>query len=300
MIEKERSFWKKAVLALILRPPVMVVLLLGCLYVWGARSSDEVTVDERFALSSSIRSPYRNALKGSYQYSFAFCGDPHMRRDGDGCFPDLDKEIRAKRMSFVIFGGDLTFLGREDEYRNLVEHVNALTVPSYPALGNHDLYDGGWSYYWRYLGPSSYSFHGGNAKFVVIDAASGEIGEKQMAWIRNELKGNRQPLLFVVSHLPVYGGSHGRYDFPQTTERTELVELFERYGVDYVLEGHYHGYVDITVNGVRYITSGSFSDGLLDSGERHFLLFRVYGTDVTVEKIPVKSDAPVQYLDGVL
>jgi len=298
MTEEKRSLLKRIIIALLIRPPIVLILLIAGFLLLGEGGSDEITVDERFGLSSSIESPYKNTLKGAYEYSFAFCADPHMREEGDGCFGDLDRAIRTNRINFVIFGGDLTYLGRESEYRNFVDHVNALTVPSYPALGNHDIYNGGWSYYWRYLGPSSYSFYGGNAKFVVIDSASNEIGDRQMEWIKKELKTNKQPLLFVVSHVPIYGGSHDNYDFPKSEERAKLIDLFEKYEVDYVLEGHYHSYVDITDNSVRYITSGSFSDGLLNSGERHFLLFRVYGPNVSIEKVGVSADIPVQYMDG--
>lgn len=297
MTAEKKSFLKKVLIALLIRPPIVLILLSLCLLMLRGRHSDESTVEQRFRLSSSIESPYKNTLKGAYEYSFAFCADPHLSADGDGCFADLDKTIRVRRINFVIFGGDLTYMGREPEYKNFVDHVNALTIPTYPALGNHDIYSGGWSYYWRYLGPSVYSFYGGNAKFVVIDSASEEIGEAQMQWIAKELRTNKQPLLFVISHVPIYGGSHGGYDFPKGKERTELIELFEKYEVDFVLEGHYHSYEDITVNGVRYITSGSFSDGLLNSGDRHFLLFRVYGPNVSVEKIPVGLDMPVQYMD---
>jgi 3',5'-cyclic AMP phosphodiesterase CpdA len=300
MTEDKNALWKKIMLALLIRPPIILILVILYLFLSGAANSREVGVDERFALSSSIESPYKNTLKNAYEYQFAFAADPHMRATGDGCFPDLDRAIRDQRISFVVFGGDVTYLGAEEEYANFIEHVNALTVPSYAALGNHDLYNSGWWYYWRHLGPSSYSFCGGNAKFVVIDSASGEIGEGQMEWIRKELRANTQPLLFVVSHMPIYGGAHDNYDFPRTEERTELIGLLEKYEVDYVLEGHYHSYVDITVNGVRYITSGSFSDGLLNAGDRHFLLFRVYGPNVSVEKVLVGADMPVQYMDEVL
>jgi len=298
MSKDDKTLLRKILIALLIRPPIILILLLLGLLLLGQVDSDETTVDKRFGLSSSIKSPYKNTLKGVYEYSFAFCADPHMREDGDGCFSDLDKAIRADRINFVIFGGDLTYLGQENEYGNFLDHVNALTVPSYMALGNHDLYNGGWSYYWRFFGPSVYSFYGGNAKFVVIDSAGNEIGEQQMEWIREKLKTNKQPLLFVISHMPIYGGEHDGYDFPKGEERTELIELFEKYGVDYVLEGHYHSYVDITVNGVRYITSGSFSDGLLNSGDRHFLLFRVYGPEVSIKKTLVGLDYPVQYMDG--
>jgi len=292
-----RSLSKKILIALLIRPPIILILVAGLL-IWGRTGTHETTVDERFALSTSVESPYKNALKGAYEFSFAFCADPHMVAKSDGCFPDLDKAIRDKKINFVMFGGDLTYLGKEAEYRNFINHANALTVPSYVSLGNHDLYNHGWTYYWRYLGPSVYSFYGGNAKFIVIDSASYKIGERQMEWIKQELRTNKQPLLFVISHVPIYGGAHNGDDFPKNEEREALIAMFEKYDVDYVLEGHYHGYVDIAVNGVRYITSGCFSDGLLNAGDRHFLLFRVYGPNVVFEKVPVATDIPVEYMDG--
>ena len=299
LAEKKRhiAILKKVIAILIITPIIPIFLFIG-MVVSGEANSSDITVDERFSLSMSMESPYKDTLKNVYQYSFAFCGDPHMQEEGDGGFPELDAAIRSDIISFVIFGGDLTFLGKADEYKNFMDHANSLTVPSYPALGNHDLYNGGWESYWKGLGPSVYSFCGGNARFVVIDSASGEIGEKQMEWIKAELKANKQPLLFVVSHMPIYGGSHGIYEFPKSEDRDRLIELFEKYEVDYVLEGHYHGYVDIDINGVRYITSGSFSDGLLDSGPRHFLVFRVYGPDVSVEMVLIERDLEIQYRDG--
>ena len=197
-----------------------------------------------------------------------------------------------------MFSGDLTYLGEEAEYSNFINHCDALTVPWYPALGNHDICNSGWAYYWKFLGPSAYSFCGGNAKFVVIDTASGRIGGDQMEWIAEQLQTNKQPLLFIISHMPIYGDSYGSYDFPETIEKQQLIALFEKYEVDFVLQGHYHGFADITHNSVRYITSGSFSDGLLDSGIRHFLLVNVYGPEVIIEQVPVGEDIPVEYMDG--
>ena len=98
--------------------------------------------------------------------------------------------------------------------------------------------------------------------------------------------------------MPLYGNSYGSYDFPETIEKQQLIALFEKYEVDFVLQGHYHGFADVTHNGVRYITSGSFSDGLLDSGIRHFTLVNVYGPKVTIEQVPVGEDIPVEYMDG--
>jgi len=298
LTEAKKTLLKQVFITWLIRFLIFIPVIPIALFLLGMGSPSKITVDERFSLSTSIESPYKNTQKNAYEYSFAFCADPHLRADSDGCFKDLDAEIRGKHIDFVIFGGDLTYFGQEAEYKNFVDHANALTVPTYMALGNHDLYNGGWSYYWRYFGPSAYSFYGGNAKFVIIDSASEEIGQGQMAWIARQLKTNRQPLLFVISHVPIYGGSHGSYDFPKGQERDELINLFEKYNVNFVLEGHYHSYVDITENGVRYITSGAFTDGLLNSGDRHFLLFHIYGPNVSIEKVLVGEDIPVEYMDG--
>ncbi len=287
---------KKIIMVLILVP---FLLLAGFIAVLtkGTIHTDPITVDQRFALSSSIKSPYADTLKGAFEYSFVFCGDPHMHTDGDGNFPQLDQFIRANRANFAVFGGDLTFLGEEAEYKNFVKHAKALTVPVYPAIGGHELYNNGWEYYWRYLGPSTYAFNGGNARFIVIDTASSDIGVKQMEWIHQELRTNTQPLLFVISHEPIFGGSHGTYDFPKTAEREQLIAMFEKYKVNYVLEGNYHGFVEVVSNGVHYITSGSFSEGLLDSGIRHFLFLRIFGPNVTVQQVPLTGTS-VAYNTG--
>ncbi len=297
-VEEKKSLWKRILISLLIRPPIILILIPLCFFLLRHGTTEESTVEERFGLSNSIKSPYKDAIKGTYIYSFAFCGDPHMYSKGDGCFDDLDRAIKLKQIRFVMFGGDLTYLGEEAEYSNFINHCDALTVPWYPALGNHDICNSGWAYYWKFLGPSVYSFCGGNGKFIVIDSAGGKIGTDQMEWIQDELQSNKQPLLFVISHMPIYGNSYGSYKFPETEEKQQLIALFEKYEVDFILQGHYHGFVDITNNGVRYITSGSFSDGLLDSGIRHFLLINVYGPQVTIEQVPVGEDIPVEYMDG--
>jgi predicted phosphodiesterase len=296
---KRQRLLKKLIVMGIVAAMLPVMIFFG-VTLHGRLNSTGITVDERFKLSTSMKSPYEDTAKGSYMYSFVLCGDPHMPAEGDGLFPELDSFIRRNMVNFALFTGDMTSLGKEDEYANIVRLINGLTVSVYPALGNHDIYNNGWEYYWRTFGPSVYTFYGGNAKFIVIDTASGEVGDKQMEWIQKEIKSNRQPLLIVLSHMPIYGGDHGLYEFPKSDERVELIEMFEKYEVDFVLEGHYHGYVDITVNGVRYITTGNFTEGLLNEGPRHFLHFRVYGPNVSVDKILVGQDIPVEIIDDLI
>ncbi|MBF0252730.1 MAG: metallophosphoesterase [Candidatus Omnitrophica bacterium] len=301
-VEKEKNSikkWRKIMIVFAVTILLPIIYFSWLLISGNMQMSEDDDVTARFKLSRSMKSSYTNILQGSYDYNFAFCSDPHLTSEGDSVFPELDAFIRANKTGFVVFGGDLTFLGLEAEYDNFITNANKLTVPVYPAIGNHDLYNNGWNVYYRKLGPSVYSFYGGNAKFVVIDSADSEIGDLQMDWIRKELKENQQPLLFVISHVPMYGGNSLSL-FPQNKEKEELVALFEKYEVDIVFQGHYHGFADVTVNNVRYITCGSFSETLLDSGFRQFISVKVYGPEIKIEEVIVGKDLPIQYKNPVI
>jgi len=211
--ETSTRAWKRVLTVVVITPFIPLIILLGLL-TSGGMCSDDATVDDRFALSASTKSPYLDTAKGTYEYAFAFCSDPHLEADTDSYFPELDEAIRTNRAAFVVFGGDLTFLGKESEYRTFVEHANALTVPVYPALGNHDLYNDGWSTYWRYLGPSAYTFIGGNAKFVVIDTASGRVGEADQEGTADQQtpaahRGQPYPRLLLVPESVRYPSLRG-------------------------------------------------------------------------------------------
>ncbi|GAI05673.1 unnamed protein product [marine sediment metagenome] len=119
-----------------------------------------------------------------------------------------------------------------------------------------------------------------------------------MYWLEEELSSNNRPITFVVSHYPIYGGKHGIYQFPRNEEREKLISLFEKYQVDYVLEGHYHGYVHIEENGVNYVTSGSIGCGPLDNDTYHYLVFTVSGNHVSYRKVDIPVDEQPIYRDN--
>jgi len=102
----------------------------------------------------------------------------------------------------------------------------------------------------------------------------------------------------VVSHFPIYGGSHGIYHFPENEEREKMIELFEKYDVDCVLEGHFHGFVHLNEGGIDYITTGAVGSGLLDNDTYHYLVFTVSGTRVTYEKKNIPVHEPALYRES--
>jgi hypothetical protein len=126
-------------------------------------------------------------------------------------------------------------------------------TPFYPSVGNHELYGGTGCGYQGYTdvyhlpvnAPSVdaeeyYSFDWGNAHFVALDTNQVySPGSPQCNWLVKDLRTSAQPWKFVFFHHPAYSsGRHGSTSAVQT----QLVPVFETYGVDVVFNGHDHGY----------------------------------------------------------
>ena len=74
LTEEKKGLLRRILIALLIRPPIILVLLPLCLFLLSRGESLESTVEQRFGLSNSIKSPYKDILKNVYDYSFAFCG----------------------------------------------------------------------------------------------------------------------------------------------------------------------------------------------------------------------------------
>lgn len=146
----------------------------------------------------------------------------------------------------------------------------------FTCIGNHDTYfDGAKTYldafYLFNNNPDSteryYSFDWGNAKFICLDANLNYTKDsKQYNWMINQLESNTQKWLFVYFHQPPWTNAwSGDYGVPGSPYflyqgdkkmRTDLVPAFEKYKVDFVVNGHSHCYQRGEMNGVQYLITG--------------------------------------------
>ena len=69
LTEEKKSLLKRILIGLFIRPPIILILLPLCYFLLSHADTKEVTVDQRFGLSNSIKSPYKDAIKGTYVYS---------------------------------------------------------------------------------------------------------------------------------------------------------------------------------------------------------------------------------------
>ena len=211
-------------------------------------------------------------------FSFIHFGDIQGRPDD---FGELLAEVNSRHpeTAFYMLSGDLV---EEGDWRYMWDAFAAAASdvfsarPAAPTLGNHDYRPKkgfGREYFQGLFNtpdngpdgqPGSYSFRHGNVDFIVLDS-NRDSGE-QKEWLKERLEAAAgADFKIVMFHHPPYGRQRER-------RNREVAEnwapLFDRYGVDLVLNGHDHVYtrtkkmrggqaVEGDEEGVTYIVANS-------------------------------------------
>lgn len=183
-------------------------------------------------------------------FEFGWYGDVHIDSLWGQNLRKKDKEFED--IKFYLFSGDLVNTGL---YRNEWDELFHLMgqvfyhKPFMATPGNHDSQEG--LPPTRYLenlrypdnGPETmekgltYYFSYGNTKFLMLDGVTYSV-EEQKEWLEEVLKDSDETFKIAVFHFPPYTPNE---DYDDIIEH--WVPLFEQYGVDMVLNGHFHYYL---------------------------------------------------------
>jgi 3',5'-cyclic AMP phosphodiesterase CpdA len=233
-----------------------------------------------------------------------FGADEH----GPGKEEALGKAILASdpQPDFILHTGDVVYPDGSRKYyregffrpfRKLIDHV-----PVFPTMGNHDAESpGGWLS--AFTTPANndeaseryYSFDWGDLHCVALDVETTEFGPgtPQREFLEQDLAASDAKWKIVFFHEPPFSfGRHGSNLHVQT----DLVPVFERYGVDLVLSGHDHLYERLAPkNGVTYVVTGGGGAPLYDikagaavafgRAVHHFVRGRADAARLTLEAI---------------
>jgi 3',5'-cyclic-AMP phosphodiesterase len=185
---------------------------------------------------------------------------------------------------FALFGGDYADRGLEEEYKLFLSFASTLkagssshlgegaALPWFSVVGNHDLYNSGWKYYKKYLGPSSDSFSAGSLRFYCIDTGSGTVGETQLEDLGSAMSADPSPKV-VLSHYPVHGArTYAYFRLTNTRERAQLLSMFNSYGVKLLLCGHWHRAEEADCGNFPEYLTGSLVDAKPDGLARAVLV----------------------------
>ncbi|MNI01695.1 Alkaline phosphatase precursor [compost metagenome] len=160
----------------------------------------------------------------------------------------LDKAFSTfPEARFIVHNGDLT---EDPEDEKAWDHFFGKTkkwltrIPLMPVTGNHDEVDGQADRYTSHftlpdngaygsIPGTMYSFDVGPAHVVVLNTESNL--DEQSKWLQKDLESTDKPWKIVAMHRGPYGGNTYK-------KATKWVPIFEKYGVDLVLQGHNHEY----------------------------------------------------------
>jgi hypothetical protein len=138
----------------------------------------------------------------------------------------------------------------EEPYKALLD----ANVKFYAALGNHDHSDEVFYKPFNMSGKRYYNFHAGNADFFALD--SDYMDPAQVDWLRQQLSGSTAAWKICFFHHPFY--SHARFHGEDVDLRNQLEPIFQKYGVNVVLNGHQHVYERLKPHGgINYIVLGN-------------------------------------------
>lgn len=153
--------------------------------------------------------------------------------------------------SFVLHTGDLTHLAQADEFDTLEQSLKSVkTEKIFYVPGEHDVTDNGKLYLERYgkgtQGDGWYSFDSNGAHFIGlvnvtnhVDGGLGNIGNEQLKWLENDVKGlSSSTPIVVFAHIPLWT------IYPQwgwgTDDSAQALSYLKRFGSVTVLNGHIH------------------------------------------------------------
>jgi len=175
----------------------------------------------------------------------------------------------AKQPPLIIHTGDITHLSKPAEFDLAQQLFSQLrTTEMHTVPGEHDTTDPTVTEYFNRFGKASdnkgyYSFDHAGVHFVALvnvlqfkPGGLGTLGEEQLAWVANDLKGRSASTpLVVFAHMPLWTiyepWGWGTGDAPQ------LMEQLRRFGSVTVLNGHIHQIVQKVEGNVTFHTARS-------------------------------------------
>ncbi len=194
-------------------------------------------------------------------FSAIVFGDPQTLNDQQlSWFRDaFAGEFSRENADIILALGDIMY-DNLSLYQRYNEIMSIAGKPVVNVFGNHDLnFDAGSNRYARetfksHYGPTYFSFEEGDVHFIVIDNIDylgyneqgrpgyiGNIGEAQLAWLKNNLQWvAKDKLIVILGHIPLY--APGRDDNPtlRTGDREKLFALLEDFDNVLFLGGHVH------------------------------------------------------------
>ena len=211
----------------------------------------------------------------------------------DAYVADYLADTTAAEFSLCL--GDLIY--GQNRFDKFLDHVKPVTDAGkkiFYTAGNHDMFFNQWKDYFARFGSSTYWFEvqtvsGFKDLFVALESGSGTLGVDQRKWVEDLLKdkqnqGFRHVIVFTHTHFFRTSNVHEHTSTYTVEETYDLADMFDRYDVSMVLQGHSH-YRDYRVfKGVEYLRL----DAMKDDADRAFYTILTIGEGIKFEYIQIE------------
>jgi predicted phosphodiesterase len=217
-------------------------------------------------------------------FSFAIVGDTHIGADTT-LLQNILTEAAGEGDSFFILLGDMVDKGVAADMARVKAAVqgSAFANKALYIVGNHDVFEDGWTGFKTAFGPSAFTLTLGNSQFIALDTADGTVGRDQYEWLQTQLTAGSPTNRFILSHyLPVVPGQRTYLRLADEGEAARLMKLATREGARAWLGGHYHSYGEQVIEGVQYVVAGGGGGRLMPPINGNFFVqVVVSGSSVT-------------------
>jgi 3',5'-cyclic AMP phosphodiesterase CpdA len=208
--------------------------------------------------------------------TFLQISDSHMGFDkpanpnAKGTLEEAIERIKAipTKPAFMIHTGDITHLSKESEFDDAEKIISQAKLDVHYVPGEHDVIDPEIKLYKeRYgrgtKGPGYYSFDANGVHFIgLVNVANlkgggmGSLGDEQLAWMEDDLKGRSASTPIVVfAHIPLWAV------YPEwgwgTEDSGRALAYMKRFGSVTVLNGHIHQVMQKVEGNVTFHTARS-------------------------------------------
>ncbi len=207
-------------------------------------------------------------------FRFALLSDVQNGVDRVG---DLYARINAEpHVGFVLSAGDLVQGGSADEMQVFQQELEALDVPLFSTIGNHDAPpDTPWH---DWFGRGSFRFIHRDVLFSQVDSASATVAPLVYDWLEQWLKLGRGRVHVFTTHVPLIDPVGTRNaSFGSRGEAGRLLAMLAGDEVDVTFYGHIHSYYAFENAGIPAFISGGGGafEEKVDGIGRHFMVIDI-------------------------
>ena len=169
---------------------------------------------------------------------FAFITDTHLAEGSHSvddlalCLWDINANLHP---DFVLFGGDITDFGTDEEIALAKSMMDTLKVPYHVVQGNHDANwsESGCNTFKNVFGYERFIFRAGGWRFIGCNSgpdmrmAPGLVPRETMEWLRS-LDGNEKSIF--INHYPMDSSVLNYFDVTRELKRLDVRFAFRGSG----------------------------------------------------------------------